>query len=300
MNEKVAAILGLIVTVSLFSAVGSLPYKFIGYMLVIIIMYLYVTTKGIDNMWVKVMALIAVTISLVFQFQVDKEGFYVSPLKHLSSSLTAKECQDICQSSSDCKYTQVPLGTSLSGNKTHCWNSYGLKQFIWGSKANGGDTWTNTLYKDPITRSGQWSGRIATTGSRKQTVEIKTEWLSPLLKIKQVDLTARLRDQGWGNPTWGIYIDGRDANNNTVFREVVKAPRSKRTVSYTQCYGWWWWRSCDRRYRSVMGPRIMNSKSDTESSNTPIRSLRIYAYSRGSGHSLDLDYVKWSVVGYPA
>ena len=49
-----------------------------------------------------------------------------------------------------------------------------------------------------------------------------------------------------------------------------------------------------------MGPRRMNSKNDTESSNTPVRSLRIYAYSRGSGHSLDVDYVKWSVVGYPA
>ena len=92
----------------------------------------------------------------------------------------------------------------------------------------------------------------------------------------------------------------RDVNGNTVFREVVKAPRSKRTVSYTQCYGWWWWRRCYRRYRSIMGPRRMNSKNDTESSNTPVRSLRIYAYSRGSGHSLDVDYVKWSVVGYPA
>ena len=49
-----------------------------------------------------------------------------------------------------------------------------------------------------------------------------------------------------------------------------------------------------------MGPRITNSVSDTESSNTPVRSLRIYAYSRGQGHSLDVDYVKWSVVGYPA
>ena len=300
MNEKMAAILGLIVTVSLFIAIGSLPYKFIGYMLVIMIMYIYVTTKGIDNMWVNVLALIAVTVSLVFQFNRNKEGFYVSPLKHMSSSITAKQCQDLCQSSSDCKYSQVPLGTSESGNQTHCWNSYGQRAFIWGSKGQGGDTWQNTLYKDPITHSGQWSGRIATTGSRAQTVEIKTETLSTPLKVKQINLTARLRDQGWGNPTWGIYIVGRDANGKTVFREVVKAPRSKRTVSYTQCYGSWWWRRCYRRYRSVMGPRRMNSTSDNETSKTPVKSLRIYAYSRGQGHSLDVDYVKWSVVGYPA
>ena len=300
MNEKIVAVLGLIVTVCFFIAIGALPYKFIGYMFGIIVMYLYATTKGIDNMWIKVFALFAIVVSLVYWHNQTKEGFYVSPLKHMSSSVTARQCQDICQSSSDCKYAQVPLGSSKSGNQGHCWNSYGLRQFIWGSKNTGGDTWQNRLYKEPVTHSGQWSGRIATTGSRAQTVEIKTDWLWPKLKIKQVNLTARLRDQGWGNPTWGIYIVGRDYNGNTVFREVVKAPRSKRTISYTQCYGAWFWRRCYRRYRSTMGPRITNSVSDSESSNTPVRSLRIYAYSRGQGHSLDVDYVKWSVVGYPA
>lgn len=300
MNEKIVGVLGLIVTVTFFTAIGSLPNKFVGYMLGIVVMYFYVTTKKLDNMWLKVFVLFAIVLNLVYWHNRQKEGFHVSPLKQMSTSITAKQCQDLCESSYDCKYAQVPLGTSKSGNLNYCWNSYGLKQFTWGAQNTGGDTWQNMLYKDPVTHSGRWSGRIATSGRRSQVVEIKTDWLSPSLKIKQINLTARLRDQGWGNPTWGIYIVGRDVNGKTVFREVVKAPRSKRTVSYTQCYGWWWWRYCYRRYYTVMGPRKMSSVSDNETSNTPVRSLRIYAYSRGAGHSLDVDYVKWSVVGYPS
>ena len=66
MNEKIVAVLGLIITVCFFIAIGALPYKFIGYMFGIIVMYLYATTKGIDNMWIKVFALFAIVVSLVY------------------------------------------------------------------------------------------------------------------------------------------------------------------------------------------------------------------------------------------
>ena len=301
MNEKLAGVLALIVTFCFFSMIGLIPFKFISYLSAIVLMYLYVTSKNIDNVWVKFFGFISVLLGLGYwRHQSTKEGFFVSPLKHISSSITARQCQDICQSSTECKYAQVPVGSSKTGQRTHCWNSYGFRQFHWGSKGSGGDTWQNSLFKEPITHNGSWSGRAVTTGRRAQVVELKTDWLWPMLKVKEINLTARLRDQGWGNPTWGIYIVGRDVNGRTVFKEVVKAPRSKRTIRYTQCYGAWFWRRCYRRSKSVMGPRRTNSVSDTENNNTPVRSLRVYAYTRGQGHSLDVDYVRWTVQGFPA
>ena len=295
MNKYISAILGLLLTVGVFITLGYTPHVFISYLVVIISMYFYVSTKKIDNVLMKIIFLITIAVILGF-WTIKKEGFYVAPLRLVSNSLTARECQDTCQSSSECRFAQVPSGTSNSYKKASCWNSYGMDQNSWGSEGDGGDTWTNRLYVKPITITGSWSGHINNSGGVR---EMKTTWLDPPLKVKMVKLTARLRDQGWGNPTWGIYIVGRDANGNTVFSEVVKAPRSKRTVVSWHCYGWWIFRRCYPYYRSVQGPRISNSTEDRASSNIPVKSIRVYAYSRGAGHSLDVDSANWSVIGYP-
>ena len=329
-NENIKKMMAVIATLGVIYAVGTTVYWFLNILVLAVIMYFYLSSETIDDTLLKTIILIS-TISLLGWWRYEhKEGFYVSPLKLISKSLTAKNCQDICQGATGCKYAQVPSGTSLSGKQNKCWNAYGFNQKHWGNVGQSGDTWINRQWQPPVTVSGSskvgWYNKtIATSGSRAQTVKVSSAAAN--MVPKQITINAKLRDQGWGNPTWGIYLEGWGPSGR-VFKEVLQAPRSSRTVYdpiyKTRCrtswrrrwyriwWRWWnpwtyWWqpyRSCSRylsyyRPRNVLGdPLNRNITKQVNPNNEKITSVNCYAYTRGSGHSLYASTVNWEVKGW--
>ena len=147
----VIMLLAMAVTIGMFVLLGYTPYVFGAYLAAIVIMYFYVTTKQIDDTLFKIMVFMSFTAILGWWYVKVKpqEGFYVTPLRYISSRMTTRECQDYCQRSRNCKYSYTPLGTSRRPGRRRCWNSYGRNQRIWGNKNQGGDTWRNKNYRAP-------------------------------------------------------------------------------------------------------------------------------------------------------
>ena len=178
-------------------------------------------------------------------FNGDKEGFYVNRMKLISTNLTAKQCQDACEADRECKFSIMPLHSSenFPPKNEKCWNSYGLTQTKFGTENSGYDVWLNKKYKEPIVvnrtfawpsynvgRGGYYSGTVVqTTGSSWDSRLIRYEQFSPMYP-KRLNFSAVMKDQGWGNPTWGIYIKLEGMNGETVYQTVLKAPRSVRSV----------------------------------------------------------------------
>jgi hypothetical protein len=219
-------ILACVSTVALFYALGTTVYWFLNFIMAAVIMYFYIGSKNTEEVWLKIIVF-AATMGLIWHWRdLTKEGFNVSPLKYISSDLTAKQCQDVCEGSLGCKYAQVPLATSQSGSQNKCSISYGFNQSATGSKNQGGDTWTNKLWKAPITVNGSYNGTISTSGAAK-VVANKSANMIP----QEVSLSVDIKDQGWGNATWGIYIEG-SGPSGIVFKQAILAPRSSSTITY--------------------------------------------------------------------
>jgi len=322
-------------TIGLFYALGTTVYWFLNFLIGGVIMYFYATSKDIEDALLKIIVLTTTVGLLGWWRHSQKEGFFVTPLRVVSNSLTAKQCQDACEGSLGCKYAQVPLASSATGGRYKCWNSYGFNQRQWGGEKQGGDTWRNKKWRPPITSSGSYSGAIQTTGSRPDYRLVKYNNLGTSGMIPQeVYLHVDMRDQGWGNPTWGVYVEGYDKNGKSVFSKVLKAPRTSRQQSYPiyvnrpytarqcnrrrRCYGWWIFRRCYnytqcqnvRRYRrvvsrygskTVQGPVSHQVKTWTLSNNEQkeIRSVRCFVKTRGQGHSLRAQAIRFSVKGWP-
>jgi len=322
-------------TIGLFYILGTTVYWFLNIIVGAVIMYFYINSKDIEETLLKIIILTTTIGILGWWRYSQKEGFFVTPLRYVSSALTAKQCQDACQGTLGCKYAQVPLATSQTGGKYKCWNSYGFNQRKWGGEKQGGDTWKNKLWKPPITMptSGNYYyGPIQTTGSRPDYRLIRYE-MTPAMIPEEVYLHVDMRDQGWGNPTWGVYVEGYDKNGKAVFSRVLKAPRTGRQVKYASyrnqpynvqschnnrhCTGWWFWRRCHnhrhchnyRRYRrvftgwrtkNVQGPMSHQAKTWKLSSSEQreIRSVRCFVKTRGQGHSLRAQAIRWSVKGW--
>jgi len=322
-------------TLGLFYALGTTVFWFLNFIVAGVIMYFYINSKDIEETLLKIIVLTTTIGILGWWRQTQKEGFLVSPLRYVSSAFTAKQCQDACQGTLGCKYAQVPLATSNSGMKNKCWNSYGFNQRKWGSKSQGGETWLNKLWNPPITlpkSGGSYSGTIQTSSSTYYKV-IREEYVGGGGMVpEEVYLHADMRDQGWGNQTWGVYVEGYDKNGKLVFTRKFKAPRTSRTIKYptyarrpynnTRCYykSWPWYyfwmrgkkrRVCKRytSYRNVFngyktkttqGNVSHQSKTWTLSGNEQktIARVKCFVKTRGSGHSLRAQSIRWSVKGW--
>ena len=334
-------------TIGVFYALGTTVYWFLNFIIAVVIMYFYVNSKDIDETLLKTLVLTTTIGLLGWWRQSHKEGFYVSPVRYVSPSLTAKQCQDACEGTLGCKYAQVPLATSKTGGRYKCWNSYGFNQRTWGSEKQGGDTWRNKKWRPPVTlpvSGNYYQGPIQTTGSRPDYRLIRYEMIGGNGIIpEEVFLHVDMRDQGWGNPTWGVYVEGYDKNNRSVFSRVLKAPRTSRNVSYPiytnrpysyrYCYtypvcrwSWnrrnWWnifrWYSCrasrrcitkrgTRRVLSRYGSRMVQGPVSHQSKTwqlsgaerRAIKSIRCFVKTRGQGHSLKAQAIRWHVKGWP-
>ena len=223
-------------TVGLFYALGTTIYWFLNFIVAGVIMYFYINSKDIEETLLKIIVLTTTFGLLGIWRYSQKEGFNVSPLKLISSSLTTKQCQDACEGTLGCRFAQVPLSTSNSSGRFNCWNSYGFNQKKWGEKDKGGDTWENIKWKPSVTlpkTGGSYSGTIQTSGSTPGYQVIRYEMIDGNGIIPQeVYLKADMRDQGWGNATWGIYVEGYDKKGGVVFSKSLKAPRSSYKYPY--------------------------------------------------------------------
>jgi hypothetical protein len=347
-------------TLGLFYALSTTVFWFLNFIVTGVIMYFYINSKDIEETLLKIIVLTTTIGILGWWRQTQKEGFLVSPLRYVSSAFTAKQCQDACQGTLGCKYAQVPLSTSKSGMKNKCWNSYGFNQRKWGSQTQGGETWLNKLWNSPITlpKSGSsYSGTIQTPSSPYYKV-IREEYVGGNGMVpEEVYLQADMRDQGWGNQTWGVYVEGYDKNGKLVFSRNFKAPRTSRTIRYpsykmsyyrgpVQCVpnqavqrhahttrhsdyvlwlrrcgtlptskcaapGWGGW--CERyspflrrrvftgyRTKTTQGGVSHQSKTWTLSGNEQktVTRVKCFVKTRGSGHSLRAQSIRWSVKGW--
>lgn len=349
-SKNAAKVFAAASTLGVFYALGYTVYWFLNFIILAVIMYFYTSSSNIEDALLKIIVL-TTTIGLLgyWRYTKSKEGFLItSALKKMGDALTAKNCQDLCEANIGCRYAQVPVGTSKTGGNYECKIGYSFNQGPpTGNKNQGGDTWINKKWKPPIIVSGGGSN-IQTSPNRNQTVSIGKKYTNMI--PKEITISASLRDQGWGNPTWGIYLVGNEAGTGkVVFLEKLQAPRTsrqerypiykrvayrttitKRKLAYDRPTYYWanpvWWHKLWRkrsvayygywknysvpvtRYRNVVssyGTRTVQGSPTTRSitkqvnpSNKKISSVYCYVNTTGSGHSLKMNNVNWSVRGW--
>ena len=103
-------------------------------------------------------------------------------------------------------------------------------------------------------------------------------------------------------------------NGENIYQGVLKAPRSVRNIRKRRCsryscgtYWNWWppgWRTrtctkCNYYTQSVAGPMIPVSIYVPNLPNKLVRSVRVWAQTRGQGHSLMGSKVSYSLTAYP-
>ena len=329
-------ILAVTITVLVFHSIGLLPNSFWNILATLGVMAIYVKNyQDVEGFLIYTFFFLSILGLLgIFDatFNGNKEGFTVNNMKYISGSLTAKQCQDACEEDRECKYAVMPLNSSerFPPKDDKCWQSYGLWQYKIGNANSGYDVWLNKKYKEPVVinrtfswpgynvgRGSYWSGTVVqTTPSRWESRLIRYEQFSPMYPYR-LNFSAVMKDQGWGNPTWGIYIKLEGMNGETVYQTVLKAPRSIRRVSRRSCsryrcgsyWNWSFWsggfwraRYCTRcRYytQSIAGPMIPVSTYIPNLPKKKIRAVRIWAQTRGQGHSLMGSKVSYSLTAHP-
>lgn len=170
--------LALLITIGVFTATGFLPYPVVGYTLILIFIFIYVTTDSTEDMLFRILFLLTAYFTATYVFTYSKEGFYITPSKLMSHSMTAKQCQDICESNKHCKFSNVPVGSSNSGRKLPCYNSYGQNQKAYGSQNQGGDTWQNKKYVPPPPPPPPPKPRLFKNGQYISIRNYRGQWLA--------------------------------------------------------------------------------------------------------------------------
>ena len=258
-NKFAGKLLAAASTLGIFMAVGNTVYWILNSIIMIAMMYFYVTTDNIEDTLFKIIVLLTtVTIVGLWNGKNRQEGFVISPLKKAGDfKITQRDCQDYCEKLKGCKYAVGPKGNGTG----ICEISHGVNQKETGRGAYDDGkkkVWKNKNY---VSYSG------ASTNNKKFAImyggsKIMKTVSTPAFVPKNVELGFEAGDQGWGNRTDGIFIKGK-MNNKTVFEKVVTAPRSSRPIKRGGCkqgtrrikipwgwrWRWWgpWWRRRRRR-----------------------------------------------------
>jgi len=257
-NKFAGKLLAAASTLGIFMAVGNTVYWILNSIIMIAMMYFYVTTDNIEDTLFKIIVLLTtVTIVGLWNEKNTKEGF----LQTVSNSLTQRGCQDYCENKKNCKYSVGPKDNSRS----ICKISQGTNQNA-GARGANVQIWRNKNYVEVFEKD---NGTYSTTSRGAQTKNIKT--VKTNMIPKRVRLEGEVGDQGWGNRTNGLYIRGYNGNN-IVFNKSLLAPRT-------------------RYYKLISGEWEINPN------NSRIDRIGVFAYSRGWGHSIRAKNVKFTVVG---
>jgi len=141
--------LAILITLGVLVGTGYTTYPAIGYIMLAFYIYIYCSAPTTEDMLFRILLITTIYFVLSYVFEKHKEGFYITPTRLISRNMTAKQCQDYCGRNKHCKYANVPKGTSLSGKRGRCYNSYGQGQRHFGSKNRYYDTWQNKNYVQP-------------------------------------------------------------------------------------------------------------------------------------------------------
>jgi len=153
-------ILSVCVTMGLIYGIGQLPYSLFIFMVLGMMMYTYTQSASIEDTLFNVLLVVTICIFLGMFGDTDffkpfrefklKEGFWLNPsgkYDHISHSMTARQCQNTCQTKSNCKFSVYPWHVN-SGGKGHCWNTKGKDkdQTLRGNKHSGWAARRNKYY----------------------------------------------------------------------------------------------------------------------------------------------------------
>ena len=271
-NKFAGKLLAAASTLGIFMAIGNTMYSILNSIIMITIMYFYVTTDKIDDVLFKVIVLLA-TITVVGMWNSKKtiEGLYVAPLKKVSSSLTQRGCQDYCENSIDCNYAVTTKSGRGNCSITHGLNQIAFNNFIFGiNNINKSvqNVWRN---KNFVRIQGSSSGTYRTPNARRTYNKVMIEKKNLNMIPKMVRLEAEIGDQNWGNRTRGVYIIGYKGKSQ-VFNKSLLAPRTS-------------------GYRKVAEEWSVNT------SNKRIDRIEVKAYSRGWGHAIRAKNANFIVTG---
>lgn len=334
-SQGIVGILAVSITVLVFSTIGLIPGYAWNIVALLGVMLIYIKNYNDTELFIVYSLFFISILGLLGLFHSTiknkKEGFYVNNMRLISPNIKAKQCQDACEADRECKYSIMPLNTSeaFPAKENKCWLSYGLSQKKFGNSSSGYDVWRNKKYKEPIVikrtfdwpnwnvgRGGFFSGTVVqTTPSKPDNITIRYERFAPMYP-KNLNFSAVLKDQGWGNSTKGIYIRLEGMNGENIHQVELKAPRSVRNIRKRRCEsyrcgsyfkfdfwngGFWKPRYCPRCYyysQSVAGPMISESKYVPNLPNKLVSAVRVWAQTRGQGHSLMGSKVAYSLTAY--
>lgn len=259
-------------TIGVFIGIGYTVSWFFNLFYIFAMMYIYSTTENIEEALVKIIGSVLFLYLVKLWFDSTKEGMIVSGLDKVSDSMTAKQCQDNCASFSDCRYSVVPLGSSLSGSRRWCYIGRGLSQNII-STGRHNDVWFNKNYKAPVVLRRTYNDFLSSTGSRAKNIRWGYHYLRQPIRVKKIRISFNGRDQGWGNPTYGVYVKGY-RNGSQVFSKVVKIPRTPFGL-------------------------ILPVSSEWSLNTNPVDRIDGTVYSRGQGHSFLVHKLNYEIAGTP-
>lgn len=269
-NKFAGKLLAAASTLGIFMAVGNTVYWILNSIIMVAMMYFYVTTDNIEDTLFKIIVLLStVTIVGLWNKKNTKEGF----LEIASNSLTQRGCQDYCENKKNCKYSVGPKDNSLG----ICKISQGINQ---ATPARGNtQIWRNKNYVSH-TGASTSNKQFASPSSRKYYKgTMITKNYSQHFVPKSVYFKVYAGDQGWGNRTNGIYIQGK-MNDKTVFSKNVYAPRTSRPR---------WW---NRQYKVVEA-----EWDDVNPDNLKINKIIVFARSGGWGHTIHAKNATFTVIG---
>tara|TARA_X000000368_G_scaffold417701_1_gene414850 strand:- start:5652 stop:6593 length:942 start_codon:yes stop_codon:yes gene_type:complete len=264
-NKFAGKLLAAASTLGIFMAIGNTVYWILNSIIMITMMYFYVTTDNIEDTLFKIIVLLAtVTIVGLWNQKNTKEGF----LDHVSDSLTKRGCQDYCANTKNCKYAIVPSDNS----RGKCEITQGMGQYTPLKQTGNREIWRNEKF---VKIEGKSSGTYKTPNSGKSWKGIMINFpFRPDMIPERVYLEGDLGDQNWGNSTRGLYIRGYKGNSQ-VFNKSIVAPR---TSGYKKKTGEWWGK-------------------DLNPNNSRIDRIEVFAYSRGSGHAIRAKNASFTVIG---
>ena len=163
-------ILAVLMTFSILYGIGKLPYSFFIFIVLGLMMHTYVKTGSIEDALFNVLLVVTICIFLGMFGNNDffkpfrdfnvKEGFFLNPNRQydlISNSMTAIQCQNVCQQKPNCKFAVFPYEVE-NGARGNCWNTKGKDsdQVLLGSKPtssnknfSGGNNsaWRNKFYQ---------------------------------------------------------------------------------------------------------------------------------------------------------
>ena len=262
-------------TIGVFIGIGYTVSWFFNLFYIFAMMYIYSTTENIEEALVKIIGSVLFLYLVKLWFDSTKEGMIVSGLVKISDDMTALQCQDNCASFSDCRYSVVPKGSSLSGERRWCKIGRGLSQNIIYNYPgeNHDDVWFNKNYKAPVVLRRTYNDFLSSTGSRAKNIRWGYHYLRQPIRVKKIRISFNGRDQGWGNPTYGVYVKGY-RNGSQVFSKVVKIPRTGFGI-------------------------IVPVSSEWSLNTNPVDRIDGTVYSRGQGHSFLVHKLNYEIAGTP-